>query len=181
LPTDASLAICVTSQTPSFSIHCTGAVVEPIGFADHVRWLRVQHRTFAAHAERQYQVKLPVITAKPWPTQTWQWPPVVPLDKPVSKATTPTKRSMIAWRLWHFHGRAIKSRQSYCYLNTCTQSCYCAPMICAFEPADSAVEVGALSSAHDRAAPLRLHRTVLAVEGGHPAVRSIVGSRNHVM
>ena len=35
-----------------------------------------------------------------------------------------------------------------------------------------------LSSAHDRAPSLRLHRTVSAVEGGAAAFRPVVGPRN---
>jgi hypothetical protein len=42
--------------------------------------------------------------------------------------------------------------------------------------ANSAVEAGALSTAHDRAASLRVHRTVPAVEGGSTAFRPAVGS-----
>ena len=44
--------------------------------------------------------------------------------------------------------------------------------------ANGAVEAVTLSSAHDRAPSLRLHRTVPAVEGGTTTVRPAVGSRN---
>ena len=40
------------------------------------------------------------------------------------------------------------------------------------------LSLAALSSGHDRAASLRLHRTVPAVEGGSAAVRPALGSRN---
>jgi hypothetical protein len=47
---------------------------------------------------------------------------------------------------------------------------------------DNAVEPpGQCSSAHDRAASLRLHRTVPAVEGGAATVRPAVGPRNQSM
>jgi hypothetical protein len=66
-------AIWVRSQTLSFSIHCTGAMVEAVAVADRC----ADSTHCAAHAERHHQVKLPVIHRLSWPSQMGQWSPVL--------------------------------------------------------------------------------------------------------